>query len=346
MPKKLILRDRTCVVCEKTFQSPKKSRKYCSEECTSQHYKNQNRLKNEKLFEGKKEGKDFVVCNICQFKSRDLTHHINSHHGIIVKDYDGPIRSESYLKELSERVKGSKNPAYQHGGKYSPFSKKFVNAENINISELARRAQENAKKRGNSPVTIDYYIKRGMTEAEAAEALKERQRTFTLDKCIEKYGEVEGRKRWQKRQNKWLKTLDNLPEEKKKKINISKNTNKKPTTQSKPEKEMKKFFECNGFDVETQFHIIEDGKVRTYDFRYKNKIIEFHGDYWHMNPDLYGPLRKNSQIGKTAEEIWQYDQEKKILAESNGYEVMIVWERDFRENTIETLQKCLNFLTQ
>ena len=31
----------------------------------------------------------------------------------------------------------------------------------------------------------------------------------------------------------------------------------------------------------------ENGKIKFYDFRYKNIIIEFNGDYWHGNPIIY-----------------------------------------------------------
>ena len=46
-----------------------------------------------------------------------------------------------------------------------------------------------------------------MTEEQAKNALAERQRTFTLEKCISKYGEEEGLRRFSERQQKWLKSL-------------------------------------------------------------------------------------------------------------------------------------------
>jgi hypothetical protein len=38
--------------------------------------------------------------------------------------------------------------------------------------------------------------------------LKERQATFSLKKCISKYGEIEGLKIFEDRQKKWQKTLN------------------------------------------------------------------------------------------------------------------------------------------
>lgn len=58
---------------------------------------------------------------------------------------------------------------------------------------------------------IEYWLKKGYTEEEAKKKLSERQRTFTKEKCIEKYGEVEGLKRWKIRQQKWQTTLKSKP---------------------------------------------------------------------------------------------------------------------------------------
>ena len=71
-----------------------------------------------------------------------------------------------------------------------------------------------------------------------------------------------------------------------------------------------------------------------YDFIYKNKIIEFHGDYWHKNPVLYEPDL----------EIIQRDKLKESLAISRGKNLLTVWEYNYYKNPSETLQTALNFL--
>ena len=53
----------------------------------------------------------------------------------------------------------------------------------------------------------EYWIKRGFTESEAIEIISENQSTFSLSKCIDKLGEIEGRKRWNQRQEKWKESL-------------------------------------------------------------------------------------------------------------------------------------------
>ena len=85
-----------------------------------------------------------------------------------------------------------------------------------------------------------------------------------------------------------------------------------------------------------------------YDIHYGNKIIEFNGDYWHANPELYlfedyvGNILNNKPT--KAYEIWAKDAKKKTLAEELGYEVLVIWESEFLEFPKTTIEKCLKFL--
>lgn len=75
--------------------------------------------------------------------------------------------------------------------------------------------------------------------------------------------------------------------------------------------------------------------IRFYDFAYKNKIIEFHGDYWHKNPLFY----ERDEIVETA------DKYKLELANTKGKELLIIWEYNYYKNPASTLQDALTFLT-
>lgn len=86
------------------------------------------------------------------------------------------------------------------------------------LSNLAKEKAENH----NNPLTIDYYTSRGFTEKEAKAKLKERQSTFSLEKCIERYGEEKGRKVFEARQEKWQNTLNSKPLEEIERINKAK----------------------------------------------------------------------------------------------------------------------------
>lgn len=61
--------------------------------------------------------------------------------------------------------------------------------------------------KSKNPTTISYWINKGFSEEESVIKRKERQSTFSLKKCIEKYGEIEGTKKWMNRQKKWRESL-------------------------------------------------------------------------------------------------------------------------------------------
>jgi len=75
-----------------------------------------------------------------------------------------------------------------------------------------------------------------------------------------------------------------------------------------------------------------------YDFTYKNKIIEFNGDYYH------GLLSDEIRGGKKSEDIIEKDERKKLYAQASGYDILIILESDFRKNPILVFEKCKNFL--
>lgn len=120
------------------------------------------------------------------------------------------------MEEKSCRVKGSNNPAYDHGGKLSPFSKKFVkykDEEDVEgkISETIEKSKNTKLAHPeNESTKIEFYLAKGMTKEEAKHALSERQRTFSLKKCIEKFGDIEGRERWAMRQLKWRESFEDI----------------------------------------------------------------------------------------------------------------------------------------
>jgi N6-adenosine-specific RNA methylase IME4 len=60
----------------------------------------------------------------------------------------------------------------------------------------------------------EYYERfYGVSRQEAEKMVKDRQTTFSLEKCIAKHGSTEGQQIWMLRQEKWQNTLNKLPEE-------------------------------------------------------------------------------------------------------------------------------------
>jgi len=91
------------------------------------------------------------------------------------------------------------------------------------------------------------------------------------------------------------------------------------------------------------------GKQYFYDFVISNlKIcIEFNGDFWHVNPKYYNGDDKNIiHKNKYNKEIWEEDKNKINAIKKRGFEVIIVWESDYRQYKdiiINNLIKFINY---
>lgn len=83
------------------------------------------------------------------------------------------------------------------------------------------------------PNQIKYYLKKGLSEEDAKAALKERQTTFTLEKCIKRHGLKEGTRIFNERNERWLNTLNSKPQEEIDAINRRKNPLLKKENESK-----------------------------------------------------------------------------------------------------------------
>jgi very-short-patch-repair endonuclease len=70
-------------------------------------------------------------------------------------------------------------------------------------------------------------------------------------------------------------------------------------------------------------------------------IIEFNGDYWHGNPEKYNLTEILPVTGKTYEEIHKKDSEKNNFFKSLGFDVDIIWEKDYVENKEKIVSEIL-----
>jgi len=71
-------------------------------------------------------------------------------------------------------------------------------------------------------------------------------------------------------------------------------------------------------------------------------VIEYNGDYWHANPTIYVAtdiLKFSNNTVYAASEIWKRDENRYNIIKSKGYVIIVVWEKDFKENKNNVLQK-------
>lgn len=203
------------------------------------------------------------------------------------------------------------------------------------IKMLKDKEQNPEKYKGVYNTQIEYWIDKCDGDVERAERLlNERQTTFSLDICISKYGEVEGRNIWKERQEKWISTLSDKPQEEIDRINSLKIHTKETMIERYGEEEGLKRYEAyvtkhnNLFDAskwsleiidEVIHHLSKYGFTKD-DFYYGsngskeyflrdkdnsiffydltipklNTIIEFNGEHIHPNKELLSENEWNS----------------------------------------------------
>jgi hypothetical protein len=62
----------------------------------------------------------------------------------------------------------------------------------------------------------------------------------------------------------------------------------------------------------------------------QNTIYEFYGDYWHGNPKLYNSNKLNKKVNKTFGELYQMTLNKELCLKSAGYNIVYIWESDWK----------------
>jgi Protein of unknown function (DUF559) len=288
-------------------------------------------------YEGLIEGYDYIVCKECGFRSSELATHIINKHNMLIEEYKNKhqVTTVKSAKAI-ERLKGPNNPAYQHNGKYSPFSDKFIKGTK-NVEKTKRKAKENKKILNKDNTQLEYWLeKTNGNEVEAKKLLSERQSTFSLEKCIKKYGAEEGTKKWNERQEKWLKSF---PKSNFSKIsqelfwNICDNL---PSLDNIYFAELNENKQKDDSGKNYEYTLLLSNRSIKPDFINVStkKVIEFDGEYWH------------SVKNKNYTFIIEKDKNREIDLNNNGYKLLRIKENDYKNDKQGTIQKCINFLTQ
>lgn len=358
-----------CIICGNEFESSDGRIKTCSLECREKYKKTYSDRRREKSLSGI-EGEDYIICKWCgQKTTRIYGQHIKfSHPNKTIEDYKkefpgAPIytkkdienvsansgkhmKEEKYRKMFSEMAKGEKNPMHrskrteQQRKESSPFSLDFYKKRNLSEKDYKIFLKEALKDR-EFDTTLEYYLKRGYSEDESKELLRKRQTTFSLAKCIEKYGAEEGLKRWKERQEKWKQKVFNS--------NTYIGGGRSMLAQHIIDEILLNSQSINEYLYGKNEKFIYSSYLcgaRKYDLTHKEnrKIIEINGIFWHCKPELYREDFYNIPRKMYAKDIWKYDLDKKELAESKGYRVLTIWEDDYIKFPNETIKKCIDFI--
>ncbi len=352
-----------CKNCKSEFTARSKKAEFCCKECRNEYHIKNNGV----LLE------DYVICEICRRAVVSVSGiHMKTYHPeYTVELYRGKfpnspmssistfkkksnggkkggsiMREPEHRKRLSESFKGDKNPMHKSKTddnfrkSISPFSAEFYKKKDPSLSyeeceKLAKEKQVSVEK--ISHTQVPYWTQKGFTEEEAKIKISQLQKTFSLDICIEKYGEIDGKKRWTERQEKW-----------KSKVFNDETYIGGGRSKIGEELNLKLLDVLNPYNFNIlygnneKFIKTKENKAYKYDFTIIDLklIFEFNGDYWHCNPDVWESSMIHRVKGKTAAEIWKYDNEKILAAKNNGYDVYTIWESEYRKNPEEIFKKC------
>jgi G:T-mismatch repair DNA endonuclease (very short patch repair protein) len=368
-----------CPECQNEFEA-KTNKKFCCRECSIKYGRRINKEK--KQNEIGIEGVDYLICQYCGQKMKQITStHLNiCNPGKTKSDYKNEfnvkstfcssssknfgqfMKEEKYRQKYSEMASGDKNrnskanTTLLQRQQRSPRSIEFYKLKYPNLSSEEQQKmiddliqkEELTKLR---PTQLEYWLKKGFSEDEAKEKLKERQATNSLQKQIDKHGIIEGTLKFIKRNKEWSEKIELMYKDGK--------FSKCPNSNSMVANEFfTKLVEQGNF-IKSEYHSAINGKEYTryfkdlqttfaYDFVHRDSkvIIEFNGDIFHGNPDLYESTDKQPFSKQEFGEIWKKDELKKDAIEKVGYKVIYVWEYDYVKNPQQQIQRCLDFIKE
>jgi len=215
--------------------------------------------------------------------------------------------------------------------------------------KTSKKLKSNPEKYASKyPTKIEYYLDKGMTAEDAKIKISEIQNRFSLNKCIEKYGKEDGVRIFLDRQERWQKSLQDGGNIKGGYSKISQNLFYEILNHYTKRNSKNVYF----WTKNKEYIIRSDKSIFLYDFvdTKKKKIIEYNGDQYHANPKIYEssdmphPFHKTNNY--TAEKIWEKDRIKTEIAIKNGFDVLTIWDSEYRKYPQQTLEKCIRFINE
>lgn len=220
-------------------------------------------------------------------------------------------------------------------------------------SSAAKRFNSIKEKRQNGDTTwkaqfnmnAEYYEARGYNQFEAKKMAHERQITFSLQKCIAKHGLEIGKQIWEKRQVKWVQTLNSKSDEEKldimrrRVVPLGRASKKSLSIIIPIHKMLIDAGVCvdddvyYGYGERKEWFMGDSSQFFLYDFcvRSLKLIIEYQGSVWHPPKEMIALeelLTWKTRSGVDGLTVRQNDERKRELAERRGFTVVYLYEND------------------
>ena len=280
-------------------------------------------------------------CEICGHTEKyNLKNHLKQQHALTTKHYRKQYPRSRTMTGHSKRTveywyyRGySLKQSQEKVKEFQQSSKKRFIQKCLEAGMTEKQAQENwnNKQAKNSTRSVKYYVSRGMNEQEAVEQVKQKQAQYSKlsPKFTGKRHTLESRAKIQKTMQEIVYNIgtENL---------LARFQNNKQDYRSG--QEIQCFTELKQYFPE----IVANYKINTYivDMLLKDIVVEFYGDFWHRNPNLYEI--QYTAYGKTSEQVWQKDATREVAIKQKGYRYFIIWESDWKnkkQRVIEQLRQ-------
>ena len=169
-------------------------------------------ISEEEAIEKIKQIKDINVFSVeWQMKRFNITKEEAEYKIKNIKDKNRETQSKMSDFDFNSMIPSKK----EHWIKKGYSEDESIEKVNINIKMSTKKCNDFVKDRKLNPekyiglynTSLEYYLKKGYSEEDSKKLLSERQSTFSLEKCIKKYGTDEGIKKLKIRQDKWIKSL-------------------------------------------------------------------------------------------------------------------------------------------
>ena len=287
-----------------------------------------------------------VKCKICDKKLKRITASHLKQHNITVKEYINIYGKENlfddYLRKLYDTA-SKESFMRRHGkelgiNKYNEYVKfhSYKNSFEYKQNKHGWTKEQYDEYNKNRAVTKKLCIKKHGTNKGLKiynnYCKKQVYAGTSIEYFKDKYGEIEG--------------ILKYKEICKKKASFNPNTHLLHSSKMATELFDKLTDRINDLDLCDIYYNTKNNKE--YFIKIKNTYylydyvipsirlcIEFNGNYWHMNPEMYD--KHDKCIGKTAEQIWKQDAEKIKAIKQRNFDVIIVWEKDYINNKDKTL---------
>lgn len=92
-------------------------------------------------------------------------------------------------------------------------------------------------------------------------------------------------------------------------------------------------------EISHSYRIPKESKVYDIYIKSKNLLIEFNGDFWHLNPKFYDDNYFCESRKIYAKDIRKKDNEKIAIAKKHGYNIITIWENDIKNKNKKQIKE-------